>query len=569
MVAAGTARRWTIRAAPLLAAIVTLTAMIATESRLAMVWDEGYTLGREARVRAWFRALRDPQSFAETWAPPSALHGLVDDKLVPPTPSEIDTRAKLFSRRALAWFWPFGREEPHGHPPFYAIVGLIGNVVAPWWLELPRSRLGPMLVFSVAAGSIFGAFLRRGGVWPASAALGAWVLHPHLFALGHYAGYDAVLSALWVAAILAFCRSVDLDSRNPRWVWVVVFGVVCGWALDTKLTGWFLPLPFLAWALVARSRRGGLALIVGGLVAVATLYAFNPPWWPDPIGGPIRFLHSNLSRAKSIPIRVMFFGTIYLTPKESLPPYNTLAWTVLATPIGFLSLALIGTIRAIRDRANRDPLAILALAHWLFLLLLRALPHAPGHDGVRQFLPAFGCLALLAGAGASLAVERWKNVGKWLVVAAIAEGVASVALLMPVPLSYFSPIVGGLPGAAKLGMEPTYYWDALTADAHDRLAAMTPAGRIVVFKTFPTSWVYLRKTGAFRFGVSPLDPGRPAWYVVQNRPGEFDNAHRRLVRNLGPRHVLVEKFGVPLVWAFPYDDAMRVLRPAAAPRGSP
>ena len=36
--------------------------------------------------------------------------------------------------------------------------------------------------------------------------------------------------------------------------------------------------------------------------------------------------------------------------------------------------------------------------------------------------------------------------------------------MMPVPLSYFSPIVGGLPGATALGMEPTYYWDGLDSD---------------------------------------------------------------------------------------------------------
>ena len=52
-------------------AIATLALMIATEPRLAIVWDEGYTLGREARIRAWFRALRDPKEFARTWQPPA------------------------------------------------------------------------------------------------------------------------------------------------------------------------------------------------------------------------------------------------------------------------------------------------------------------------------------------------------------------------------------------------------------------------------------------------------------------------------------------------------------------
>ena len=61
------------------AAAVCLAIMIATEPALAIVWDEGYTLGREARLRAWFVALRDPAAFAARWQPP------VED-LVPPNP---------------------------------------------------------------------------------------------------------------------------------------------------------------------------------------------------------------------------------------------------------------------------------------------------------------------------------------------------------------------------------------------------------------------------------------------------------------------------------------------------
>jgi hypothetical protein len=98
--------------------LATLVLMLATEPRMAIVWDEGYTLGREARLRTWFRALRDPQAFASTWTPP--VEELVQQVgAPPPRPDQVDTRSKLlFDPRVLAWFWPFAREEPHGHPPF-------------------------------------------------------------------------------------------------------------------------------------------------------------------------------------------------------------------------------------------------------------------------------------------------------------------------------------------------------------------------------------------------------------------------------------------------------------------
>ena len=125
--------------------------------------------------------------------------------------------------------------------------------------------------------------------------------------------------------------------------------------------------------------------------------------------------------------------------------------------------------------------------------------------------------------------------GEVAIVAALIEGIASVAVMMPVPLSYFSPIVGGLPGATALGMEPTYYWDALDPDARRWLAVNTPSGRTFGFMTFPTSWLYLRRTGELPHQLAGVDPGQPTWMVVQNRPGEFEEGQRSWWPRFNPR----------------------------------
>jgi 4-amino-4-deoxy-L-arabinose transferase-like glycosyltransferase len=549
-------RRWTFRAWALAVAASTLVLMIATESRLSIVWDEGYTLGREARIRAWFRALRDPERFAAAWQPPPLGSELVQADGDPaPRPDQLRSRAKLFDGDVLAWFWPFAREEPHGHPPFYAIVGMAGDLLAPHWQELPRARLGPMLLFSLTAGALWLFVARRWGPWAATLAAGAWVFQPNLFANGHYATVDAILASLWLLALIAFAEAVlprvPVGGQSPKWGWVVLFGLLAGWAADTKLTGWFLPLPFVAWTLFQRDRRGFLTLLVGGLIAVVTLYAFNPSWWSDPIDGVRRFLESNLTRSRTIPIPVLFLGQIYMTPNQSLPWYNTLVWTLLVTPVGFLVLALIGAGRAAR-RFRGESFWVLAVAHWGFLLALRALPHTPGHDGVRQFLPAFGILAVVAGLGAAALIERFGRWGKLITVAALVEGALSVALMMPVPLSYFSPIVGGLPGATRLGMEPTYFWDGLTGDALDWLNENTPPNGRIEFATFPTSWLYLHETGRLKPNIT--DRRRPCtWFVLQNRPGAFQARDRALIARGQPAYV-VTKWGVPLVGIYPCGD---------------
>ena len=54
------------------------------------------------------------------------------------------------------------------------------TVLAPSWQDLPRARLGPILLFSFTAGVIFAFRRRRWGVWAAALAAGAWVFQPNL-----------------------------------------------------------------------------------------------------------------------------------------------------------------------------------------------------------------------------------------------------------------------------------------------------------------------------------------------------------------------------------------------------
>ncbi len=542
-------------------AAATLALLVATGPLLTITWDEAFVLGRQERVREWLHAVRDPSGFAPSWRPIPLQDELLEpdsEGRTPPAPADLDTRAKLFSQPVIEWFWPFARAMPYGHPPGCALAGLIGDVLAPSWEVLARARLGPMLLVSIVAGAIYGFVCRRWGPWAAAAAAGAWVLQPRPFAHWHFAHFDDVLVCYWVGSVLAFSKAVEAveGSSKPRWGWAVAFGILAGAAANTKLTGWFLPIPFIVWTLMYRDRRGLLTLLIGGALGLLTLYLLTPPWWHNPVDGVEKFLRSNLTRSRSTKIPTMFLGRVILTPAESLPWYNTLVWTFFVTPVVFLGLAITGAGRAVR-RMRAEPLAVLFVLHWVFLLVLRALPHTPGHDGERQFLAAFGCLALVVGVGAASVVERLGRWGRGLVVAALLEGAVSIAVMMPVPLSYYSPLVGGLPGATRLGMEPTYYWDSFTDDAIDWLNEHTPPGGKVLFPTYPTTWRYLRQSGRLKVPVEYFEPGVWTWYVLQNRPGAFSPEDRLLIEREGAEHVLVSKWGVPLLWAFPHQDLER------------
>jgi hypothetical protein len=529
--------------------------MLATAPRLVIVWDEAYTLARLDRVRSWFSAMRDPAGFARTWRPDRLRP--VEDRLRAPSTADVDSRVDLLGGRVLAWFWPFAREEPHGHPPFYALAALAGDVVAPTAPELLRARFGSMLAFSLAAGGLFTFIARRWGGLAGVASAVAWAMHPHLFALGHYATYDGLLASLWLGTCLAFAVSVEraTSSATRTWSWPVLTGVLWGMTLGTKFTGWFVLVPLLLWCLWLRARRAWESLALAGSIALLSFLILTPPLWSDPLGGLIGFLRSNLSRAHTIPIRTMFLGRVYETPTGSLPWYNVAVWVLVATPVTFLALEAVGAWSSIRDR-TRQPAGLLLLLSALTVLVLRSLPHTPGHDGTRQLAVGFGGLAALAGPGLAALTRRWSRAATLtLTGAVVAEGAVSLWLLMPVPLSYYSPLIGGLPGAAALGLEPTYYWDALSDEALRELDARTPSGRTILFASNPITWQY-RETRRLRSGIWPFEGRDYEWYVVQNRPGARGPVDRGLVRRLGnrPRFVLAQKFGVPLVWAFPDDE---------------
>ncbi len=551
--------------------LATLGLLIVTEPRMAIVWDEGYTLGRVERVRLWFSALAAPEDFARNWVPPTTE--LVQmEGLRPPAANRLTSRWNLvFDPRVVGWFWPFAREEPHGHPPFYAWVALIGDVVTPWREPLGRARLGTMAMHALASAVIYLAVARRFGKASGLVSAGCWATSPQVFGLAHYATYDGLLNSLWILGTLAAIEATGRTAAglNPKRFWIIT-GLILGAAMSTKLTGYFLAVPIGAAVAVHGFRRADLrGLILAVFVAVISVYAINPSWLCEPIAGPIRFFRSNLTRSQTIEIETLYLGKVYVTPTESLPWSNTLVLTAMTMPVLTLVAAGLGVFSGLRSTSTRRIVTILAVA-WAVPTGLRAMPHTPGHDGVRQFVAGLGIVTVLAGLAISAIRPGWRKAAWALGTLIVAESAVSMIMLMPVPLAYFSPAVGGLPGAQRLGMEPTYYWDGLTQESIDWLNRNTPPDRKIAFVGFPTSFLYLNRTGQLKPDVNPLTPGQYRWLVMQNRPGNWTDRDRAVVHDLKPAFVY-EKFGVWLTAVYEMDEVLRTWNNAegAAPSVRP
>jgi hypothetical protein len=275
-------------------------------------------------------------------------------------------------------------------------------------------------------------------------------------------------------------------------------------------------------------------------------------------------IERNLYRTLNVPIS--FFGEVY-DEKRSLPWYNTMAWLFIVTPVPILILGLVGLGRCLK---RRDGPSISLVLNWATLMIVRALPRVPPHDGIRLFLPAFAFWCVLAGVGGQAVWETSSTflnakrmiLARATLVVALAGGLVNLARYFPQTLSHYNILVGGVRGAAALGMEPTYWWDSLDSGVLAWLNDRTePDARIAFSSTANISmlhgWGRLRPLQAPRTGVFK-------WYVFQNRTAFLADSDRRLLANGTP--ALVKYAGyhrtghvpwdldVPLLAVFPYDQ---------------
>jgi hypothetical protein len=505
-----------------LLALGTLALLLATINDYGMAWDEGYTVEREERLREWFARVAGSGSPVVAWSP---ILSKLERRWAYLQRAGGEAESP-WSRDSLRFFWPFAREEPNGHPPFYALLGLAGWAVSHHVLPPPGSyRFGPAALFALTVGAVYGLMARHyGRIAGLMSALGLLAM-PRVFAHAHLASYDMPTLCLWFLAVAAFSRAVEPPTAEGR-SWPLAFGLAWGCAMSTKLTGWFLPVPLLAWVVLYRDRRAAKTLALGALVAALVVYAMNPTWWSEPVRGVRVFLEANLTRSRLNPIPTEFFGRLY---RFSLPWYNTLVLTAIVVPPITLGLALLGIARVVAGRFQ-DRVGTLLLGCWAFFMLLRALPNAPGHDGERQFLTAFVFLACLSGIGLTglanwlsrvIGVRVARPLAAVVLGVAVGAGAWSTWRYHPLQLSYYNALIGGLSGAYRAGLEPTYYWDAVTPDVREWLNAHTDPGRAVTFDLAAVSFEYLHSWGLLHPG--PLAPvGRPPqWYVVMNRTGHL------------------------------------------------
>ncbi len=283
------------------------------------------------------------------------------------------------------------------------------------------------------------------------------------------------------------------SSPVPGWILFLPLGLWIGWLAASKLPfGYWVGLkndpafpplskagtrgvtsqtdPVTRFAPAVMREAGGALRVwlAGWAIAPAVALALNPTWWHDTLAQLAHYYQISVGRQGALPdIEIFYWGKKYV---YSLPWHNGWVLGGITVPVAILALALVGTGLA-AWRARRDPLAIFLLLNMVTLPVARMF-HTPAHDGVRLMLPAFFFLAGLAGVGFRWFGERIERLRtEEQPLDAVLAVIAGFLLLPPAyglyrahphELSYYNGLVGGLPGAQRLGFEVTYWYDAVT-----------------------------------------------------------------------------------------------------------
>ncbi len=337
----------------------------------------------------------------------------------------------------------------------------------PVGIYVVAGRVAPALAFGAMVGLVAATAGRRYGRPSAWAAGLALALMPRVFAHAHLGALDTFIAFFWTLALLALASATE--GRRPVLA-LALAGLTLGLALLTKIHAWFLIPVALLWSL---ARLRPIPALLGWsswlAVGMATFFAGWPWLWYDPVGRLSRYLGTGIDR---VSIRVLYFGQVYAD--REVPWHYPWFYFAATIPVGLLALGAWGAWRGWRGRRG-DPLPGLLLGS-IALVLVVFSTRVPAYDGERLFLVAFPLFAILIGRGFG---AIWEGGGRGRRVALIGLMVAQgwgVASMHPFGLSYYNLLVGGLPGAERLGLELTYWGDSVDGPLLDRLAAEARPG---------------------------------------------------------------------------------------------
>jgi 4-amino-4-deoxy-L-arabinose transferase-like glycosyltransferase len=449
------------------------------------------------------------------------------------------------------------------HPPLgrwlLGIASEIGEPIEVLWKGpdptgqyVLAGRMAPALAFAALVCLITHTAGSRWGHAAGLSAGFALLAMPRVFAHAHLGALDTFLSLFWTLALVAGERALRSGRPNAA---IAGAGLLWGLALLTKIHGWFL-LPILgAWSFVRLPPRRAISAMLIWTLAGIGLFWLGWPWlWYDSWDRLQAYLGTGVVRST---INVQYFGQVFAD--RDVPWHYPWFYFAVTIPLGCLVLGAIGIKRGWSDRRT-DPFPLLLVGTIVVFLGIFS-TRVPVYDGERLFLHVFPASAMLVGLGFGWLWDKRLTSAPGRVALAVflfvqAQGVVS---LHPFGLSYYNGLIGGLPGAERLGLELTYWNDPVDRKLLDQLAAEARPGATaaLVPTLYPGQGILTTNRALVRRDIILSDEQvglQAEWLVVSRRTAYWrPEIKARLLAGEGRLVLVRSRQGVWLagVWHFP------------------
>ena len=506
-----------------------LTLLVATAGSLGFMRDEGFYFAAARAYQSWFQLL-------------------------------LSQPGEALSQAGIDRYWGVNHEHPSLLKSLFALSNLwLGGL----FREVSISfRLPAMLLSSLAVAVTYLWGRRHLGRDGALVAALSFAFMPHVFFHAHLACFDMPVAAMWLITGYVYTRSLE----TPRRGFILGAGVLYGLFLETKHNSWIFPfavllhfglmqgLPLLR-ELRAREtwwRRLPPAWASMLLLGPLLLYALWPWLWHDTVPRLRDYVQFHTQHDY---YNMEFLGRTYWQP----PFPRGYAWlmTLGTVPLITLLLAALGSALVItRHRANSD------YVFWGMSILLSYAPwlstSTPIFGGTKHWLTAYPFLGLLAGVGF---VRVKQALGELLpryrfgMVAAVCVLLGPVVMALrvhPFGLSAYTPLVGGAPGAASLGLNRTF-WGYTTQSLAPFIDESAPKrGTVYVHDTALQSFAMFQEDGRLRPDLrGSLNIAASDVALYHHEPHMSRVEHQIWVdyKNISPGAITTFD-GVPIAWAY-------------------
>lgn len=385
----------------------------------------------------------------------------------------------------LKWYATFGRDMsfitsfskgsyvPEHGGIFNGFVSLVQHLFPPIDHWSVRQLV---TAFSGLAGVIIIALCgyELGGYWMAFlAALALW-LYPRYYGAIYNNPKDipdTAATALVIWAGLLFMRR--WGEKKHRWRYSMLLGICIGLSSAIRVNS-IIWLPIFAcmllvwWLTYGRSvhqagqvRQELLQQLLSGTIISMTAWAVMTVLWPFVLISPLSNLWMSITILSHYPFATKILYDGQYIHAYNLPATYTLKWLVIGSPPTLIVFTLLGLGVAIAwclKKRLLDPKIVWILFSLVAPLSAMIIMHSVLYDGLRQFLFLVPSIILLAVYGfvhmlkylacQKQRVWRWASVGlAVLTLASYVQVVVEMRNLTPFEYTYFSPLVGGLPGA--------------------------------------------------------------------------------------------------------------------------